>query len=82
MSDQNFSRLPNRTPPMPILSKVFTHWRPRKINNAVLPNATYSVNTLEIDHDNFQPITAGFVVLKIIATCRRRILRCCRSRYR
>ena len=53
MSDQNFSRLPK---PHTTYANIIKSFLPigdqDKSANAVLPNATYSVNTLEIDHDN------------------------------
>ena len=53
MPDQNFSRLPK---PHTTYANIIKSFLPigdqDKSANAVLPNATYSVNTLEIDHDN------------------------------
>ena len=53
MSDQNFSRLPK---PHTTYANIIKSFLPigdqDKSANAVLPHATYSVNTLEIDHDN------------------------------
>ena len=53
MSDQNFSRLPK---PHTTYANIIKSFLPigdqDKSADAVLPNATYSVNTLEIDHDN------------------------------